>query len=102
MMHEWLLGSNTTEASERINLAWGEDTVGKSTVFSSKKSEFYDRGIDLLPEWQEVLEVEGEYFDCDYPPIMRKIVDSNSKAEARTVSQLPKFSECEKRMLIGT
>ncbi|KAJ1372564.1 hypothetical protein KIN20_034748 [Parelaphostrongylus tenuis] len=32
MMHEWLLGSNATVASERINLAWDEDTVGKSTV----------------------------------------------------------------------
>ncbi|KAJ1370264.1 hypothetical protein KIN20_031954 [Parelaphostrongylus tenuis] len=28
------------------------------------KPEFYARGIDLLPEkWQEVLEVEGEYFN---------------------------------------
>ncbi|KAJ1373795.1 hypothetical protein KIN20_036307 [Parelaphostrongylus tenuis] len=32
--------------------------------FNSKKSEFYARGIHLLPEkWQEVLELEGEYFD---------------------------------------
>ncbi|KAJ1352588.1 hypothetical protein KIN20_008977 [Parelaphostrongylus tenuis] len=29
MMHEWLLGSNETMASERISLAWGEDTVDK-------------------------------------------------------------------------
>ncbi|KAJ1352362.1 hypothetical protein KIN20_008685 [Parelaphostrongylus tenuis] len=32
MMHGWLFGSNATVASERINLAWDEDTAGKSTV----------------------------------------------------------------------
>ncbi|KAJ1368442.1 hypothetical protein KIN20_029571 [Parelaphostrongylus tenuis] len=32
MMHEWLLLSNATVASERINLAWGEDTVGKKLL----------------------------------------------------------------------
>ncbi|KAJ1357598.1 hypothetical protein KIN20_015776 [Parelaphostrongylus tenuis] len=32
--------------------------------FNSKKSEFHALGIDLLSEkWQEVLEVEEEYFD---------------------------------------
>lgn len=32
--------------------------------FNSKDPEFYARGIDLLPEkWQEVIEVDGEYFD---------------------------------------
>jgi transposase len=32
--------------------------------FNSKGSEFYQRGIDLLPEkWQEVIEIDGEYFD---------------------------------------
>ena len=32
--------------------------------FNSKPVEFYSRGIDLLPEkWQEVIEVDGEYFD---------------------------------------
>ncbi|KAJ1356696.1 hypothetical protein KIN20_014436 [Parelaphostrongylus tenuis] len=29
MMREWLLGSNATVASKRINLAWGENTVVK-------------------------------------------------------------------------
>jgi len=32
--------------------------------FNSKNLDFYRRGIDLLPEkWQEVIEVDGEYFD---------------------------------------
>ena len=32
--------------------------------FNSKDPDFYARGIDLLPEkWQEVIDVEGEYFD---------------------------------------
>ncbi len=32
--------------------------------FNSKPVEFYSRGIDLLLEkWQEVIEVDGEYFD---------------------------------------
>ncbi|KAJ1373006.1 hypothetical protein KIN20_035324 [Parelaphostrongylus tenuis] len=103
MMHEWLYGSNATVASERISLLWGEDPVGKSTVykrfkkfdedeeyfvmehwlrdkkfgtdselhkslthfFNSKKSKFDACGIDLwLTKWQEVLKVEGEYFDA--------------------------------------
>ena len=32
--------------------------------FNSKDEDFYARGIDLLPEkWQEVVDVDGEYFD---------------------------------------
>ncbi|KAJ1362456.1 hypothetical protein KIN20_022001 [Parelaphostrongylus tenuis] len=30
MMHERTSGSNATVASERINVVWGEDTVGKT------------------------------------------------------------------------
>ncbi|KAJ1365132.1 hypothetical protein KIN20_025359 [Parelaphostrongylus tenuis] len=33
MMHEWLLGSKATVASEGINVAWDEETVDKSTVY---------------------------------------------------------------------
>ncbi|KAJ1348651.1 hypothetical protein KIN20_004002, partial [Parelaphostrongylus tenuis] len=33
MMKEWLPRSNATVASKRINLAWSEGTVGKSTVY---------------------------------------------------------------------
>ncbi|KAJ1364841.1 hypothetical protein KIN20_025023 [Parelaphostrongylus tenuis] len=48
MMHEWLLGSNATVASECINLAWGEDTVGKTTVYRwFKKS---DEGEESLKD----------------------------------------------------
>ncbi|KAJ1351755.1 hypothetical protein KIN20_007891 [Parelaphostrongylus tenuis] len=42
MMHEGLLGSNAMVANERINLAWGEDTVGKSTVYRWLKN--FDEG----------------------------------------------------------
>ncbi|KAJ1346632.1 hypothetical protein KIN20_001500, partial [Parelaphostrongylus tenuis] len=67
MVHEWLFGSMANVTSERINLAWGEDTVDKSTVcrtVKKRESEFYARGIDLLPEkWQKVLDVDGKYFD---------------------------------------
>ena len=32
--------------------------------FDSKDADFYRRGIEKLPEkWQEVIEVDGEYFD---------------------------------------
>ncbi|KAJ1368810.1 Major facilitator super domain-containing protein 8 [Parelaphostrongylus tenuis] len=31
MIREWLLGSNAMVASERINLAWGEETISKNT-----------------------------------------------------------------------
>ncbi|KAJ1372390.1 hypothetical protein KIN20_034536 [Parelaphostrongylus tenuis] len=102
MMHEWLLGSNAAMASESINLAWGEDTVGKSTEMFNEgeenladqrrlgRSKLVDRqavleaseknplprlgcwlmslnfmlaGSSLSKKWQEVVEVEGEYFD---------------------------------------
>ncbi|KAJ1373709.1 hypothetical protein KIN20_036191 [Parelaphostrongylus tenuis] len=36
MVHEFLLGSNATVASERINLAWSEDTVGKKFTFHNR------------------------------------------------------------------
>jgi hypothetical protein len=35
-----------------------------TVFFESKDNEFYERGIDLLPEkWQKCVEADGEYFD---------------------------------------
>ncbi|KAJ1367940.1 hypothetical protein KIN20_028969 [Parelaphostrongylus tenuis] len=42
MMHEWLWGSKALVASERIDLAWGEDTAGKITVLTSEEKQCYD------------------------------------------------------------
>jgi histone-lysine N-methyltransferase SETMAR len=37
---------------------------GLTTFFESKENEFYERGIDLLPErWQKCVDSRGEYFD---------------------------------------
>ncbi|KAJ1364274.1 hypothetical protein KIN20_024332 [Parelaphostrongylus tenuis] len=48
MMHDWLLGSNGTVTSDRINLACGEDTVGKSTVYRWFKK--FDEGKESLED----------------------------------------------------
>jgi hypothetical protein len=42
------------------------DEMGEALeeFFDSKDAEFYRRGIMKLPEkWEEVIEVDGEYFD---------------------------------------
>ncbi|KAJ1368446.1 hypothetical protein KIN20_029575 [Parelaphostrongylus tenuis] len=50
MMHEWLLLSNATVASERINLAWGEDTVGKVCRFHANMTSPKPLKKEKLPE----------------------------------------------------
>ncbi|KAJ1353956.1 hypothetical protein KIN20_010736 [Parelaphostrongylus tenuis] len=47
-MHVWLLGSTSRVASERIKLAWGEDTVGKSTAY--RRSKKFDEGEESLAD----------------------------------------------------
>jgi histone-lysine N-methyltransferase SETMAR len=42
----------------------GEMRVSLGQFFDSKPQDFYRRGIYLLPEkWQQVIDVDGEYFD---------------------------------------
>lgn len=42
----------------------GEMRVSLGQFFNSKPQDFYRRGIYLLPEkWQQVIDVDGEYFD---------------------------------------
>ncbi|KAF6215548.1 hypothetical protein GE061_010304 [Apolygus lucorum] len=41
-------------------------------------------------------------FRGDYPPVMRELVDKNSKEEGRTVSRLPYFTEEEIKEINGT
>ena len=37
---------------------------GLTDFFGSKDNEFYERGIDLLPEkWQKSVEADGAYFE---------------------------------------
>ncbi|KAJ1366064.1 hypothetical protein KIN20_026646 [Parelaphostrongylus tenuis] len=54
MMHEGLLGSDATMASERINLAWGEDTVDKKyrciTWYSAMKKSPVSPVVPLIVE----------------------------------------------------
>ena len=46
--HEYLLGSNGVETVERINRAWGEGTVGKSTVYDWFKR--FEEGEESLED----------------------------------------------------
>ena len=47
------LFANINEARQALN-----------SFFSSKEPEFYERGINKLPQkWQEVIDVDGEYYD---------------------------------------
>ncbi|KAJ1364537.1 hypothetical protein KIN20_024660 [Parelaphostrongylus tenuis] len=59
MMHEWLLGSNATVASERINLTSTQDSWKKYGVLMVQK-------VSTKEKWQEVIEAEGEYFEYQF------------------------------------
>ena len=55
-MEHWLRGKTFDNEVELENSV--------INYFNSKDEDFYARGIDLLPEkWQEVVDVDGEYFD---------------------------------------
>ncbi|KAJ1347177.1 Globin-like protein 9 [Parelaphostrongylus tenuis] len=50
-MREWLLSSNARVASERYNLAWGEDAIGKSTLSSIASLSFSQKQA-LTASWR--------------------------------------------------
>ena len=55
-MEHWLRGTKFDTTIELKNSV--------ITFLNSKNQAFYARGLDLLPDkWQEVIEIEGEYFD---------------------------------------
>jgi len=88
LIYEYQLGHDAQTAAANVNRAKGPKTVHQATAFrwfakfrddntsliehlrreltnwfESKDDEFYERGIDLLPErWQECVENDGEYF----------------------------------------
>ncbi|KAJ1365443.1 hypothetical protein KIN20_025744 [Parelaphostrongylus tenuis] len=68
-MHECLLGSNSTVASERINVAWGGNTAGKSMVYSLYSVKLLDDEKYLCltdgPYLRLVSEVDGVVEICE-------------------------------------
>ncbi|KAJ1365542.1 hypothetical protein KIN20_025910 [Parelaphostrongylus tenuis] len=91
MMHEWLLASNATKASERINPAWDKDTVGKNTCGRENTIKFHILGrlvypANLWAKWfssnpTNDLDLVLDRLPIDYPALVMETFLSIGKDE---------------------
>ncbi|KAJ1346590.1 hypothetical protein KIN20_001421 [Parelaphostrongylus tenuis] len=97
-MHEWLLGSNTTVANERINLAWGEDTVGKDTLYRRfKKFDEGEEGLEDQPRSGRPKEVDrqdalaSELSERDFLQLLHTQLDDQLLSDNLNAANLQTF-----------